>query len=73
MMVRLICSKKFHRWSKEFGHAILMLILTISISILLGDFTFMKGWEAIYRGFFRFFRITFFLCLSLLFVIPDLK
>ena len=64
-MVRLIWSKNFHRWTKEFGHAFLVLIVTIVISILLGEFAFMRGWEAIYRGLFRFFRIAFFLCFSL--------
>jgi hypothetical protein len=70
MMVRLIWSKNFHRWTKEFGHAFLVLIVTIVISILLGEFAFMRGWEAIYRGLFRFFRIAFFLCLSLLLLSP---
>jgi len=41
------------------------LILTISLSVFLGDFTFLKGSEAIYKGFFRFFRITFLLCFPL--------
>ena len=39
-------SKNFHRWTKEFGHAFLVLIITIVISVLLGEFAFMRGWEA---------------------------
>ncbi len=65
-------SKDFHRWTKEFGHAFGLLIIIIVISILLGQFAFIRGWEAIYRGSLRFFRITFFLCLSLLLLSPML-
>jgi len=63
-------SRNFHRWTKEFGHAFLVLIATIVISILIGEFAFMRGWEAIYRGLFRFFRIAFFLCVPLLLLSP---
>jgi phosphoglycerol transferase MdoB-like AlkP superfamily enzyme len=63
-------SKNFHRWTKEFGHTFLLLIVIIVISILLGQLAFVKGWEAIYRGLFRFFRIAFFLCVSLLLLSP---
>ena len=69
-MVQLICSKKSHRWSKEVAPAILILILTISLSIILGEFTFHKGSEAIYKGLFRFFRITLLLCLPLYLLLP---
>jgi hypothetical protein len=69
-MVRLIRSKKSHRWSKEITPAILTLILTISLSVFLGDFTFLKGSEAIYKGFFRFFRITLLLCFPLYLLLP---
>jgi len=69
-MVQLICSKKSHRWSKEVAPAILILILTISLSIFLGEFTFLKGSEAIYKGLFRFFRITLLLCLPLYLLLP---
>ena len=71
-MVRLIRSKKSHRWSKEIAPAILILILTISLSVFLGDFTFLKGSEAIYKGLFRFFRITLLPLPSFLFVIARL-
>jgi hypothetical protein len=64
-MVRLIRSKKSHRWSKEVAPAILILILTIFLSIFLGDFAFLRGSEAIYKGLLRFFRITLLLCLPL--------
>jgi hypothetical protein len=70
MVVHLIRSKKFHHWTKEAGHAFLILIITIIIPILSGEFAFMRGWEAIYRGFFRFFRIAFFLCLPLYMLMP---
>ena len=69
-MVQLICSKKSHRWSKEVAPAILILILTISLSIFLGEFTFLRGSEAIYKGLFRFFRITLLLCLPLYLLFP---
>jgi hypothetical protein len=46
------------------------LILTISLSIFLGEFTFLKGSEAIYKGLLRFFRITLFLCLPLYLLLP---
>jgi hypothetical protein len=49
------------------------LILTIFLSVFLGDFTFLKGSEAIYKGLFRFFRITLFLCLSLYLLFPVFK
>ncbi len=69
-MVPLMPSRNFHRWTKEFGHAFLVLIATIVISLFLGEFAFMRGWEAIYRGLFRFFRIAFFLCVPLLLLSP---
>src|SRR4030067_3369058 len=69
-MVQLICSKKSHRWSKEVSPAILILILTIFLSIFLGEFTFLKGSEAIYKGLLRFFRITLLLCLPLYLLLP---
>ena len=63
-------SKDFDRWTKEFRHAFVLLIIIIVISILLGQFAFVRGWEAIYKGLFRFFRIAFFLCASLLLLFP---
>jgi hypothetical protein len=72
-MVQLICSNKLYRWSKEVAPAILILILTISLSIFLGKFTFLKGSEAIYKGLFRFFRITLLLCLPLYLLFPIFK
>ena len=67
-----IRSKKSHRWPKEIVPAILTLILTIFLSVLLGDFTFLKGSEAIYKGLFRFFRITLFLYLPFYLLLPVL-
>jgi hypothetical protein len=69
-MVQIICSKKSHRWSKELAPAIVILILTIFVSIFLGEFTFLKGSEAIYKGLFRFFRIVLPLCLTLYLLPP---
>ena len=69
-MVHLIRSKSFNRWTGEAGHAFLILIITIITSILSGEFAFMRGWDAIYRGLFRFFRIAFFLCLPLYMLLP---
>jgi hypothetical protein len=64
-MARLMHSKDFHRWSKEMGPAIFILLFTITLSIFLGEFTFLKGRESIYRGFLRFFRFTLLFCLPL--------
>src|SRR4030042_5168002 len=72
-MISLTSSNKFRRWPKEIGHAIAILILTISLSILLGNFTFLKGSEAIYKGLLRFGRITFLLCLPLYLLFPIFK
>jgi len=69
-MGQLLCSNKLHRWSKEVAPAILILILTISLSIFLGEFTFLKGSEAIYKGLLRFFRITLLLCFPLYLLLP---
>jgi len=69
-MIWLTPSNKFHRWSKEIGHAVAVLILTISLSVFLGNFTFIKGSEAIYKGLFRFFRITLLLCFPLYLLFP---
>lgn len=63
MTMLLTPPSKFRRWPKEVGHAVAILILTISLSVFLGNFTFLKGSEAIYKGLFRFFRITLLLCL----------
>jgi hypothetical protein len=70
MVVSFTSSNKFRRWSKEIGQAIAILILTISVSIFLGNFTFLRGSEAIYKGLFRFFRITLLLCLPLYLLFP---
>jgi hypothetical protein len=63
-------SKNFHRWSKETGPAFLILIFTIIASIFWGEFTFLKGCDAIYHALVRFFRITLFLCLPLYLLLP---
>jgi len=69
-MISLTSSNKFRRWSKEIGHAVAILILTILLSIFLGESTFLRGSEAIYKGLFRFFRITLLLCLPLYLLFP---
>jgi len=69
-MVQIICSKKSHRWPKDVAPAFLILILTIFLSVFLGEFTFLKGSEAIYKGFLRFFRITLPLCFFLYLLLP---
>jgi hypothetical protein len=71
-MNHLTPSKSLRQWSREIGHAVAILILTISFSILLGEFTFLKGTEAIYKGPFRFFRVTLLLCLPLYLLAPIL-
>ena len=69
-MVRLKGSKNLHRWTKEVGLVLLVLIFSIVASIFLGEFTFLKGSEAIYKGLFRFLRITLLLCLPLYLLFP---
>ena len=69
-MIRLKGSKNLYRWTKEVGLALLVLIFSIVASIFLGEFTFLKGWEAIYKGLLRFFRFTFILCLPLYVLLP---
>ena len=69
-MIYLTSLNKFRHWSKEVGHAVAILILTISFSVFLGNFTFLKGSEAIYKGLLRFFRITILLCLPLCLLLP---
>jgi hypothetical protein len=69
-MTSLTSSNSFRRWSKEVGHAILILIGTILFSVFSGEFAFLRGWESIYRGFFRFFHITLLLCLPLYMLLP---
>jgi hypothetical protein len=64
-------SKNFYRLSKEAVPAFLILILSIALSILLGEFAFLRGWESLYRGLFRFFRMGLFLCLPL-FLLPSI-
>ncbi|HUL36877.1 MAG TPA: hypothetical protein VLW47_04265 [Thermodesulfobacteriota bacterium] len=70
-MIQLICSKKLHRWSIEVAPAIVILILTIFVSMFLGEFTFLIGWESLCRGFLRFFRTALFLSLPL-FLLPSI-
>jgi hypothetical protein len=71
-MIHLTSSKDFRRWLKEIGHAVGVLILTILLSIFLGEFTFLRGTEAIYKGIFRFLRLTFLLCLPVYLLSPML-
>ncbi|MGQ9510260.1 MAG: hypothetical protein ACUVTN_12850 [Thermodesulfobacteriota bacterium] len=72
-MTSQISPEKCRRWSREIGHAVVILILTISLSVFLGDFTFLKGSEAIYKGLLRFSRITVQLCLPLYLLFPIFK
>lgn len=65
-------SKYVSQWSREIGHAVVVLILTIAFSVLLGEFTFLKGTEAIYKGLFRFLRLTIVLCLPVYLLPPIL-
>ena len=64
-MIHSVHLKEFHRLSKEAVPVILILILSIAFSVLAGEFAFLRGWESLYRGFLRFFRTAFFLCLPL--------
>ena len=65
-MVHLMSLKNFHRLFKEAAPAFLILILSIAFSMFLGGFAFLRGWEALYLGVFRFFRMSLFLCLPLI-------
>jgi hypothetical protein len=69
-MIQLICSKKSHRWFIQLAPAILILIFTIFLSIFLGEFTFLKGSKAIYKGLLRFLRIALPLCFPLYLLLP---
>jgi hypothetical protein len=71
MMVHLMHSKNVRRWSKEAGPAFLILVLSMALSIFSGEFAFLGGWESLYRGFLRFFRTAFFLCLPL-YLLPSI-
>jgi len=70
-MAHVMLSKNLHRASKDIGPAFLILILSIAFSIFSGEFAFLKGWESVYRGFLRFFRTTFSLCLPL-YLLPSI-
>ncbi len=59
-----------HRWTADARHAVLVLAIIVVGCILLGQFAFMRGWEAVLRGLYRFFRIAFFLCIPLLLLSP---
>jgi len=63
-------SNDLHRASKELGHVFLILFITIVLSIFLKDFTFLKGWEALYKGLLRFMRFALLLCLPLYLLLP---
>ena len=63
-------SGKFRPWFRELGHVAFLLTLTIVLSFLLGEFTFLKGWEAIYRGLVRFVRHALLLCLPVYLLLP---
>ena len=63
-------SNDLHRASKELGHVFLILFITILFSIFLKDFTFLKGWEALYKGLLRFMRFALLLCLPLYLLLP---
>jgi len=58
--------KNFQRLSKEAVPAFLILVLSIAFSIFSGEFAFLRGWEALYLGVLRFFRMSLFLCLPLI-------
>jgi hypothetical protein len=63
-------SGKFRPWFRELGHVAFLLVLTIALSLFLGEFAFPKGWEAIYKGLFRFVRLALLLCLPLYLLLP---
>jgi hypothetical protein len=69
-MVRSMTLATFCRCSKEMGLPFLVLFVTIALSVYLGEFTFLKGRDAIYMGLFRFFHLTVVLCLPLLALLP---
>jgi len=66
----VIHSNSLHRGSKELWHVFLILFLTIVFSLFIGDFTFLKGWEGLYKGILRFLRFTLLLCLPLYLLWP---
>ena len=68
--IHLGLTKFFHRRLKEFMPALLVLALTVVLSVFLGQFTFLKEWEAVTRGFYRFARLTVLLCIPLWLLSP---
>jgi len=64
-MADILLSKNLHRLSKDIGPAFLILVLSMVLAIFPGEFAFLRGSESVYRGFLRFFRTAFFLCLPL--------
>jgi hypothetical protein len=70
MMIHLIQSKHFHSWSKEMAPAIFILLFTTILSVFIGEFTFLRGWESVYRGFIRFFLFALSLCLPIYLLLP---
>jgi len=65
-----IHSDNLHRGYRELGHVFLILFITIFLSIFLEGFTFLKGWEAMYKGLLRFIRFGLLLCLPLYLLLP---
>jgi len=62
-MISLPVSREVRRWSNEVWHAAVILMFSICLSVFLGEFTFLEGSEALYKGLLRFFRIAGLLCL----------
>ncbi len=59
-----------HRWLKELLPALVVLFITLILSDFSSSLNLSRGWEVLYRVFFRFFRFTLLLCLPLYAVSP---
>jgi hypothetical protein len=57
-------------WVRDLWPALLVLLVSICLSLLLGEFAFLKSHNAVYKGLLRFLRIALFLCLPLYALVP---
>ena len=66
----LITKRTVGHLSKEIAPALIVLFVTVLFSGFFSNVSSIKGWEVLYRVFFRFFRFTLLLCLPLYVLSP---
>jgi hypothetical protein len=57
-------------WVRHLWPALLVLLLSVCLSLFLGEFAFLRSHNAVYRGILRFLRIALVLCLPLYALVP---